>query len=57
MADAFNLRLFSSNLTKYGNPGDDRIVDIYNKSRRDGIIASKRIEYDMVDFENELWEF
>lgn len=57
MADAFTLRLFSSVLTKYGNPGDDRIVDIYDKTRRDGIIASKRIEYEMVDFENELWEY
>ncbi len=57
MADAFILRLFSSTMTKYGNPGDDRIVDIYDKSRRDGIIASKRIEFEMIDFENELWEF
>ena len=57
MADAFNLRLFSANLTKYANPNDDRIVDIYNKTRRDGIIASKQLEYDMIEFENELWEF
>ncbi|MFY0626524.1 MAG: gliding motility protein GldN [Reichenbachiella sp.] len=56
MADAFNLRLFSSTLTKYGNPGDNRIVDIYG-ANIDGIIASKRIEYEMIDFENELWEF
>ena len=57
MADAFTLRLFSSMLTKYSNPGDDRIVDIYDKSRREGIIAAKRLEYEMIDFENELWEF
>ena len=57
MADAFNLRLFSSNLIKYANPKDDRIVDIYTKSRRDGMIASKQIEYDLIEFENELWEF
>ncbi|WP_109833006.1 type IX secretion system ring subunit PorN/GldN [Reichenbachiella versicolor] len=57
MADAFNLRLFSSMLTKYSNPGDDRIVDIFDKSRKDGLIASKKLEYDMIDFENELWEF
>ncbi len=57
MADAFDLRLFSSTLTKIANPGDNRIVDIYTKSRRDGIIASKRLEYEMIDFENELWEF
>lgn len=57
MADAFDLRLFSSNLTKYSNPKDDRIVDIYTKSRRDGILASQRLEYELVDFENQLWEF
>jgi gliding motility associated protien GldN len=57
MADAFVLRIFSSNLVKFANPADERIVDIYDKSRRDGIIASKRLEYEMVDFENELWEF
>lgn len=57
MADAFDLRLFSSNITKFSNPKDDRVVDIYNKTRRAGIIASQQIEYDLVDFENELWEF
>ena len=36
---------------------DDRIVDIYTKSRREGILASQRLEYELVDFENELWEF
>lgn len=57
MADAFNLRLFSSMMTKYANPEDNRIVDIFDKSRKDGLLASKKLEYDMVDFENELWEF
>ncbi|MGL1888241.1 MAG: gliding motility protein GldN [Reichenbachiella sp.] len=57
MADAFTLRLFSSNLTKFSNASDDRIVDIYTKSRREGILASQRLEYELVDFENELWEF
>lgn len=56
-ADAFDLRLFSANLIKYANPDDDRIVDIYSKTRRDGILASQRLEYEMLDFENELWEF
>jgi len=56
-ADAFNLRLFSANLTKFANPDDNYIIDIYNKSRRDGILASQRLEFDMLEFENELWEF
>ncbi len=56
-AEAFDLRLFSANLIKYANPEDNRIVDIYNKSRRDGILASQKLEHDMLEFENELWEF
>lgn len=57
LADAFNLRLFSSNLTKFANPDDRRITEIYDKSRREGILASQRLEHDMIEFENELWEF
>lgn len=56
-AEAFDLRLFSSNLIKFANPEDNRIVDIYDKSRRDGILASQKLEHDMLEFENELWEF
>jgi hypothetical protein len=56
-AEAFELRLFSSNLIKFANPDDERIMEIYDKSRRDGILASQKLEHDMVEFENELWEF
>ncbi|MDP4680509.1 MAG: gliding motility protein GldN [Cyclobacteriaceae bacterium] len=56
-AEAFELRLFSSNLIKFANPEDERISEIYDKSRRDGILASQKLEHDMVEFENELWEF
>lgn len=56
-AEAFELRLFSSNLIKFANPEDERIMEIYDKSRRDGILASQKLEHDMVEFENELWEF
>lgn len=57
MSDAFLLRLFSATLIKYSNPQDNRIVDIYAKSRKDGVIATQRLEYELVDFENELWEY
>lgn len=56
-ADAFLLRLFSANLIKYANPKDQRIVEIYDKSRKAGLIASQRLEYELIDFENELWEY
>ena len=56
-ADAFQLRLFSANLIKYANPMDMRIVEIYDKSRKAGLIASQQLEYELIDFENELWEY
>jgi hypothetical protein len=56
-ADAFNLRLFSAHIIKFANPKDQRISEIYNKSDREGILSSLRVEYDLVDFENELWEY
>lgn len=55
-ADAFNLRLFSANLTKFANTKDESIVEIY-QSRKKGMYASQKIEHDMLEFENELWEF
>ncbi|MEQ8715586.1 MAG: gliding motility protein GldN [Cyclobacteriaceae bacterium] len=57
LSDAFNLRLFSAHIVKYANPKDERVFEIYSKSERAGILASQKIEYDFVDFENELWEF
>ena len=57
MSDAFKLRLFDSMLVKYGNPDDKTIADIYSKSRKAGILASLQVEYDMIDFENELWSY
>ena len=55
-ADAFNLRLFSANLTKFANTKDESIVEIY-QSRKKGLYASQKIEHEMLEFENELWEF
>lgn len=57
LTDAFNLRLFASHIVKFANPNDERVSEIYSKSEREGILASQRLEYDFVDFENELWEF
>ena len=56
-ADAFQLRLFSANLIKYANPKDQRIVEIYDQSRKAGLIASQQLEYELIEFENELWEY
>ncbi|MEQ9423383.1 MAG: gliding motility protein GldN [Cyclobacteriaceae bacterium] len=55
-ADAFQLRLFSANLIKYANPKDQLIVDIYGSNKR-SVIESQKLEYELIEFENELWEF
>ena len=57
MTDAFELRLFKGILVKYSNPADNRIVDIYTKSRRDAIIASLQLEQQLTEFESQLWEY
>ena len=56
-ADAFALRLFSANLIKFANPQDQRIVEIYDQSRKAGLVASQQLEYELIEFENELWEY
>jgi gliding motility associated protien GldN len=57
LADAFDLRLFSARIIKVGNPDDHSIVDVYNKSPKEGIMASQWLENELMEFEHELWEF
>ena len=57
MSDAFLLRMFYGNLVKIANPEDDRIIDVYSKSRKQAIIASLQLEHALVEFENQLWEY
>ena len=57
LADAFMLRLFSARLIKVSNPEDDYIADIYNRTPKDGLIASQRIEEELLELEHELWEY
>ena len=57
LADAFLLRLFSARLIKVANPEDSYIADIYNTSPKDGLIASQRIEQELLELEHELWEY
>ena len=56
-ADAFALRLFKARLTKVENPENNYIVDIYNKSQAQGIMASQWLENEIIEYEHELWEF
>jgi len=57
LADAFLLRLFSARLIKVSNPEDSYIADIYNTNPKDGLIASQRIEQELLELEHELWEY
>lgn len=59
LTDAFELRLFSSRIVKISNPDDARISEY--PELRDNIEAqlykAREIEYELMEFEHNLWEF
>lgn len=64
LADAFDLRLFSSRIFKVSNPDDKEVVSIINDEYGDDpgaakkvLYMSQKIEYDLMEFEHNLWEF
>lgn len=57
LADAFELRLFSSYIIKVSNPNDDYLVDIYGGNPKTGIMASQWKEFELLEYEHNLWEF
>ena len=57
LADAFTLRLFNARITKIANPENEEIVDIYNRSPRDGIMASQQLEHKLMEMEHNLWDY
>jgi gliding motility associated protien GldN len=64
LADAFDLRMFSSRITKVSNPDDKEIVTIVNDEYQDDpqmarkvLYMSQKMEYDLMEFEHNLWEF
>ena len=56
MADAFDLRLFSARIIKQSNPGDRFLVDSY-KGEKAGLKASQQLEYKLMEYEHNLWEY
>jgi gliding motility associated protien GldN len=54
--DVFVRRLFYSNITKWSNAADNRIVD-YIANSKDRLIESERIKKWLSDFEQGLWEY
>lgn len=57
LSDAFALRLFNGRIIKVANPDNEFLVDIYNKSPKEGLMASQWIEMELLEMEHELWEF
>ncbi|WP_345234657.1 gliding motility protein GldN [Hymenobacter saemangeumensis] len=56
LADAFELWLFSSYITKVSNPGDSRLSEVYG-GEREGILAAQQTAADLVEYEYNLWSF
>ena len=57
IADAFELRLFSSYIIKVSNPDDAYLVDIYGGDQLKGIMSSQWAAFELLEFEHNLWEF
>jgi gliding motility associated protien GldN len=57
IADAVELRLFSSYIIKVSNPDDAYLVDIYGGDATKGIMASQWAAFELLEYEHNLWEF
>ena len=56
LADAFELWLFNSYITKVSNVGDSRLDDIYGGAQQ-GILAAQQTSADLIEYEYNLWSF
>jgi hypothetical protein len=56
MADAFDLRLFNARIIKQSNANDAFLTDIYGGEKA-GLIKSQQLEYKLMEFEHNLWEY
>ena len=56
LADAFDLRLFSSFITKVSNPDNASLEDIYGGPQQ-GILAAQTTAEQMIEYEYNLWSF
>jgi gliding motility associated protien GldN len=57
LADAFDLRLFSSYIIKVSNAKDAYLTDIYGNDQLKGLRASLWAAYELLEYEHNLWEF
>lgn len=61
MSDAFELRLFRAPIMKISNPDDLDIREIYAEelaaNPMKAIVVQQQYEYDLMEYESELWEY
>ena len=56
LADAFDLWLFSSYITKISNPGDRALSDIYGGGQK-GLLAAQDAAEALIEYEYSLWSY
>jgi len=56
LADAFELWLFNSYITKVSNPAGDDLASQYG-GEREGLLAAQQTASDLVEYEYNLWSF
>ncbi len=56
LADAFDLWMFSSYISKVSNPDDKTLADIYGGDQQ-GIMAAQQVAGEMIEYEYNLWSF
>lgn len=61
MSDAFELRLFRAPIVKLSNPQDLDIRELYSEELASNplkpIVVQQQYEYDLMEYEAELWEY
>ena len=56
LADAFDLWMFSSYITKVSNSDDKSLADVYGAGEQ-GILAAQQVAGEMIEYEYNLWSF
>lgn len=56
MTEAIELRLFDSRIIKIENPDNLTVEDIYNKTPKSSLQASKQLEEELIELDYFLWE-
>lgn len=57
LLDAFELRLFASHITRVSNPRNRWLADYFPGDPQRGVMASQWKEFELMEFEHNLWEF